>query len=199
MLPILVDLAQSQFPSGEQCAELVRAAEMRADRLRRKVRKRPTTAELGGALPASGPKTVVGQILKAQASYDRQLLSALPDEESREAAADLIDRAVTAVLRERFPPPSSADLVSRFAARVAKSSRDPRLDRILAEAVVRDVLLPQSADAIDAPDDLMLHAKIMTFVQAVEDLGLYSREVDSIISAAERAAEDAGVRLKAMP
>ncbi|WLS45970.1 hypothetical protein Q3V37_01400 [Micromonospora profundi] len=197
ILPILADLVQSQFPSGEQCAELVRAAESRADRLRRKARKRPTVAGLGSALPTSGPRSVVGQILKAQASYDRELLSALPDEESSEAAAELIDQATAAVLRERFPSPSSVELVPKFAARVAKSSSDVRLDEILAEVVVRDALLPQST--IELPDDLMLHAKIMTFVQAVEDLGLYSREIDSIISAAERAAENAGVRLKAMP
>ncbi|MFD6562641.1 hypothetical protein [Micromonospora profundi] len=199
ILPILADLVQSQFPSGEQCAELVRATEMRADRLRRKARKRPAVAGLGSALPTGGPRSVVGQILKAQASYDRELLSALPDEESSEAAAELIDWATAAVLRERFPSPSSVELVPKFAARVAKASRDVRLDETLAGAVVRDVLLPQSTDVIDLPDDLMLHAKIMTFVQAVEDLGLYSREIDSIISAAERSAENAGVRLKAMP
>jgi len=117
ILPILADLMQSQFPSGEQCAELVRAAESRADRLRRKARKRPTVAGLGSALPPSGPRTVVGQILKAQASYDRENLSALPDEESSEAAAALIDRAAAAVLRERFPSPSSVAPVPKFAAR----------------------------------------------------------------------------------
>ncbi|MEH1164431.1 hypothetical protein V6V47_03470 [Micromonospora sp. CPCC 205539] len=141
----------------------------------------------------------MGQILKAQSAYDRDLLSALPDEEPGQAAADVVGRAVFAVLEERFPGPPSGELLGEFASRVANSSRDVRLDKMLAEAVVRDVLLPRSASVTDVPDDLLLHAKIMTFVQAVEDLGMYSSEVDQMISAAERAAENAGVRLRAMP
>ncbi|MGC4808997.1 hypothetical protein ACLQ29_00515 [Micromonospora sp. DT228] len=199
LMPILADLMQSQFPSSDQCAELVSAAEMRADRLRRKSRKGFTREGRGGALHTSGPRSVVGQILKAQSLYDRKLLSALPDVEPSQAVADLIDRAVAVVLKERFPQPPSVELLSKFAARVANSSRDVRLDKILAEEVVRDVLLSRSTNSVDSTDDLLLHAKIMTFVQAVEDMGMYSREVDSMISAAERAAEDAGVRLKAMP
>ncbi|MEU5784055.1 hypothetical protein [Micromonospora lupini] len=199
LAPVLLDLVRSEFPSGERRAELVHAAEVRVARLRRKSRKRPTREGRVVSSPTGGPTSVVGQILKAQAAYDGELLSSLPDEESGQAAWDVVGRAVVAVLRQRFPQSPSAELMAQFAARTASSSQDVRLDRVLAETVVRDALLVRPTDAFDAPDDLVLHTKIMAFVQAVEDLGLYSWEVDRIIRAAERAAEEAGVRLTAMP
>ncbi|MCN0180779.1 hypothetical protein [Salinispora arenicola] len=194
VLPVLSDFIRREFQGDEQRAELVRAAEIRIDRRGRKDRMWSLRRRRAGLVSTTGLNSLVGQILKAQSAYSRELLEALPDEESGSAAVEVVGRVVAAVLKERFPQPPSPELISKFAAKVAKSSGDVRLDKLLTEAVVRDVLA-RADGVIDAPDDLVLHAKVMAFVQAVEDLGMYPWEVDRVINVAERAAEDAGVHL----
>lgn len=193
LVDVLYDLVQKEFSSDAQCMELVRAAEIRTDRRAR--RRWPLRPRRVGLVPTTGLRSLMGQKLKAHSAGSRELLEALPDEESDSAVVEVVDRVVVALLEERFPQPPSPERLSGLADRVARISQDIRLDKLLAEEVIRDVLVARADGVINAPDGLVVHAKIATFVQVVEDLGMYPWEVDRVIGAAERAAEDAGVRL----
>ena len=51
----------------------------------------------------------------------------------------------------------------------------------------------------DDADDLIVHAKVVIFVQAVDDVGLYQWETADLIVDAETAAEQAGLHLESLP
>jgi hypothetical protein len=110
VLPVLDDMVRMGFPAESDPAELIRAAEKRLDRLRRKtgrprwkslVHVRATQGD--GDTPADAePKSVVGHTLKARASYDRERLRALPSERSDIAIVAMVDAAFDATVKERF-------------------------------------------------------------------------------------------------
>lgn len=105
VLPVLSDLIRREFQGDEQRAELVRAAEIRIDRRGRKDRMWSLRRRRAGLVSTTGLNSLVGQILKAQSAYSRELLEALPDEESGSAAVEVVGRVVAAVLKKRFPQP----------------------------------------------------------------------------------------------
>ncbi|WP_155246097.1 hypothetical protein [Salinispora arenicola] len=93
VLPVLSDLIRREFQGDEQRAELVRAAEIRIDRRGRKDRMWSLCRRRAGLVSTTGLNSLVGQILKAQSAYSRELLEALPDEESGSAAVEVVGRA----------------------------------------------------------------------------------------------------------
>lgn len=195
VLPLLIDLVRARFDADADLADLVRAGERRLARVRRKagrpMRDLPALSSVGG------PRTVVGQRLKAQAMYDRDRLRELPEEPSDEAITAMVEQAAAAALRRRFGGDARPEALAAFGRRVARWSPDPRLDADIAVAVVRAVLAGGAAD--DVPEDLALHAKARVLLQLVEDLGWYEREIDALLVAAEEAVTASGVRLRQMP
>lgn len=140
---------------------------------------------------------MVGHTLKAQANYDRERLRRLPVERSDSAIDAVVGAAFSAIVKERFHLGRTAEMVVGLAGRVAASSRNPLLDETIITSMIEGVLNDDVVLDKIAPD-LALHAKVLVFVQAVEDLGCYDREVDDILRRAEEEAEARGISLTRM-
>jgi hypothetical protein len=197
ILTILSDLVQKRFATKEESGELVRASELRTNRGRRKQGRRPLASSLSAYRGAEAPRSLVGRILAAQADFNQELVRTLPAITAAAAAGYVVDRAAEEAIRKRISDPSSAAALNAFAARVASTSRDPRLDKLLAADVARSLLW--SDPVADVAEDLMAHAKVVIFIQAVDDVGLYQWEIADIIVDAETAAEQAGLHPEPLP
>ncbi|MBX7268282.1 hypothetical protein KIF24_21155 [Micromonospora sp. Llam7] len=201
VLPILDDLVRTACLSEWDTAELVRAAEKRLDRWRRKIgRSRRATREGaatkgGGDAAGSQPRSVIGQTLEAMAGYDHEWVATSPREQSNDAIAAVVDAAFEIAVRQRFHRGRTVEMVAGFVGRVVAASQDPLLDRSTATSIIEGVLGEDAAAYGEVDLELAIQVKVLGFVQAVEDLGLYEREIDEIIRRAEQVAEAQGINL----
>ena len=203
-LPILQEIVDESSSKWDP-AELVRAAEGRLVRRQRKAKRRlwlrgpSRTVRVAAPDMDSQPASIIGQVLRAQANYDRARVRALPRERSEEAAFAVVDAAFDIVVKERFSRGRSADMIDRFAQSVSASSNDPLLDAATVRSLVEGVFDQAVTVQESAAPPLELHGKILSFVRAVEDLGLYEREIDQMLRRAEQVSESRGVTLTPMP
>jgi hypothetical protein len=89
-------------------------------------------------------------------------------------------------------------MVAGLAGRVVASAQEPLLNEAIVMSVIEGAFDDDGAVDEEVTPDLALHAKAAVFVQAVEDLGLYEREVDDILRRAEQVTEARGISLTPM-
>ncbi|MCZ7420145.1 hypothetical protein O7605_11535 [Verrucosispora sp. WMMA2121] len=200
VLPILEESVRTARLSEREVAELVRAAEKRLDRWRRKAgrsrRGMRVSATTGGGNDAGiQPKSVIGQTLRAMAGYDRERVAALPREQSNEAIVAVVNAAFGMAVKKRFNRDQTGEIVAGFAERVVTASQDPLLDRLAVISITEGVLGEDRAVYTESDLELAIQVKVLGFVQAVEELGLYEREIDEIIHSAEQMADAQGINL----
>ncbi len=201
VLPILEESVRTARLSERDVAELVRAAEKRLDRWRRKAGRsrcgtRVSAATKGGGNDAGiQPRSVIGQTLRAMAGYDRERVAALPREQSNDAIAAVVNAAFEIAVKKRFDRGRTIEMVAGFAERVVTASQDPLLGRLTAISITEGALEEDRAVCKEADLELAIQVKVLGFVQAVEDLGLYEREIDEIIHRAEQMADGQGINL----
>ncbi|MGC5050854.1 hypothetical protein ACLQ2S_05295 [Micromonospora sp. DT48] len=201
VLPVLEESVRMARLSERDVAELVRAAEKRLDRWRRKTGRSRRAAGVSAATKGGRndagiqPRSVIGQTLRAMAVYDRERVAALPREQSNEAIAAVVSAAFEIAVKKRFNRGRTIEIVAGFAERVVTASQDPLLDRLTAISITEGVLDQGRAVCEEADLELAIQVKVLGFVQAVEDLGLYEREIDEIIHRAEQMTDAQGINL----
>jgi hypothetical protein len=212
VITILLQLVRESGMAADLVAALVRAAESRLVRLRRldkarnmqgfmgSILRRPDTVAEKSQVYERGavgrvPNSVVGSKLRALADFDINLADSYP-EEPDEAAAAMIDAVFRRVLMTRFTTPLASDEIARFASTMASSIPDLPVSAVELTALVTKALGSGDRSAAVQGED-RLRAKVVIFMDTVEEMGLFGEEIDDLIGRAEESVRSDGYVLTA--
>lgn len=205
---LLSDLLRVHRTSPAEVGMLIAAGEQRVQRLRRARQARRQSlwnrlrtdrlqlapaSVLGGELGAV-PRTIVGRGLKALARFDIEAARALPDDPSPDSVRAVTDLAFSIAVHERFGERPDPEHIALLAEGVSKHSRTPPIEVSDVESMVLAEFVRVTGDE---PDNA-IEIKVAAFVRIVDDLGLYSHEIDELIETAEQIAEEDGCQLSFM-
>jgi hypothetical protein len=201
VITLLLHLVRESGMTDGSVAALVRAAESRHVRLQRSnkfrkgkglwrhiprrtdsVVKEPQVNERTAV--GRGPSSVVGSRLRALADFDTNLAASYPEEPHDIAAAAMIDAVFRQALTTRFTAPLAPDDAARFASRMAASIPDLSVSAAELTALVAEALGPDSRSAPVQNED-QLRAKVVVFMDVVEEMGFFGEEIDDLIGRAE--------------
>ncbi|MFD0744582.1 hypothetical protein ACFQ1L_24260 [Phytohabitans flavus] len=196
--PLLFDLIDVQHMDGTDIDALVAAAEHRVRHTRSPGYRAVLRARRGGTPPAGPrPRSIVGAQLRALARYDIDTVQALPDDPSYDFVLAAAAHACEAAVRERFGG-GRHDEIPAFCREVSRRQQVPAITPNEALNVVLDAL-GETAPYEAADQDLQAQIRLAVFARAVDDLGLFDRELVSLIRSAEDAAEAEGHALSPWP